>query len=154
MFNVEIRQDPARRLAGVVHRGPYEEIGKAFDALGTIAEAQGLWPHVRNAIGVYCDDPSAVDAADLSSMACIEVPDDLSLPDTLEEKHLPAGRVAVLVHKGPYADLGAAYDYLFGQWLPSSGETPADHPSYEISLNSPHDTAPKDLRTEICLPLA
>ena len=66
---------------------------------------------------------------------------------------LPAGRHAVLTFTGPYAGLQAAYDQLFGIWLPQSGETPADSPVFEVYLNSPMDTAPTDLVTEICLPL-
>ena len=71
----------------------------------------------------------------------------------LEQVTLPAGRHAVLTYQGPYAGLPAAYDQLFGLWLPQSGEEPADSPVFEIYLNSPMDTAPDDLLTEICLPL-
>jgi AraC family transcriptional regulator len=59
----------------------------------------------------------------------------------------------VVTYKGPYSGLEAAYTALFGNWLPESGEEPADAPCYELYLNSPMDTAPEDLITEICLPL-
>jgi hypothetical protein len=36
---------------------------------------------------------------------------------------------------------------------PGSGEEDADSPAFEVYLNSPMDTAPEDLLTEICLPL-
>ncbi len=55
--------------------------------------------------------------------------------------------------KGPYSDLPSGYAQLFGQWLPASGEEAADSPAFEVYLNSPMDTAPDDLLTEICLPL-
>lgn len=57
--------------------------------------------------------------------------------------------MAVMHCKGPYAGLKAAYDYLFGEWLPKSGEDP----SFEIYLNDPTDTALDDLLTDICVPL-
>ncbi|MFZ1481646.1 MAG: GyrI-like domain-containing protein [Paracoccaceae bacterium] len=60
---------------------------------------------------------------------------------------------AVLAFKGPYAGLPAAYDQLFGIWLPQSGEEPADSPVFELYLNTPMDTAPEQLLTEICMPL-
>ena len=39
-------------------------------------------------------------------------------------------------------------------WLVQSGREAADAPVFEEYLNSPKDTAPADLVTEICLPLA
>ena len=71
----------------------------------------------------------------------------------LVEVTLPAGRLAVLTFTGPYAGLPAAYDQLMGIWLPQSGEVPADAPIFEVYLNSPMDTAPEALVTEVCLPL-
>lgn len=62
--------------------------------------------------------------------------------------------VAAMLFTGPYSGLKAAYDYLYGDWLPSSGREMRDAPSYEVYLNSPMDTAPEDLLTEICVPLA
>ena len=59
----------------------------------------------------------------------------------------------MLTYKGPYSGIHAAYHSLFGNWLPGSGEEPADQPCYEVYLNNPRDTAPEDLLTEICLPL-
>jgi AraC family transcriptional regulator len=47
----------------------------------------------------------------------------------------------------------AAYDWLYGQWLPSSGREAADAPVFEDYLNSPRDTLPTELRTDIYLPL-
>jgi AraC family transcriptional regulator len=59
----------------------------------------------------------------------------------------------VLTYRGPYAGLPAAYDQLFGLWLPASGRQMADHPSFEVYLNSPMDTPQADLLTELFLPL-
>ena len=66
----------------------------------------------------------------------------------LERAEIDGGRYAVLRHKGPYADMKAAYRWLFGEWLTSSGEEAADAPVFEEYLNSPRDTPPVELRTE------
>jgi AraC family transcriptional regulator len=42
---------------------------------------------------------------------------------------------------------------LYGTWLVQSVREAADAPVFEEYLNSPKDTAPADLITEICLPL-
>ncbi|MDC0657686.1 AraC family transcriptional regulator [Leisingera sp. SS27] len=151
MHDVITRTDPARRLAGLPHKGAYHEIGKSFEAFGAICESRRLWPQVGAVMGVYFDSPGDVAEADLRSFAGAELAGDL--PEGLEEVNLPGGRTAVLTYKGPYSGIHSAYDSLFGNWLPASGEEPADQPCYEVYLNNPRDTAPEDLLTEICLPL-
>ncbi len=153
MFPVIIRTDPARRLAAVPHKGPYPEIGRAFEKLGSTVAARGFYGRFGNMVAVYYDSPSDVKPTDLRSHAGLEAPADLPIEAPLEEVSLPAGRHAVLTFTGPYAGLQAAYDQLFGIWLPKSGETPAESPVFEVYLNSPMDTAPHALITEICLPL-
>ena len=64
------------------------------------------------------------------------------------------GKYAVLRHKGPYADMAAAYQWLYGEWLVNSNDEAADAPAFEEYLNNPKDTAPADLLIDICLPLA
>lgn len=153
MFPVTIRTEPERRLAAVPHQGPYTEIARAFEKLGSTVAARGFYGWFGHMVGVYYDSPSDVKPSELRSHAGLEAPADLPIDPPLEVVTLPAGRHAVLTFTGPYAGLQAAYDQLFGIWLPQSGETPADSPVFEVYLNSPMDTAPTDLVTEICLPL-
>ncbi|MGB0497941.1 MAG: AraC family transcriptional regulator [Rubricella sp.] len=153
MFPVDIRNEPPRALAALPYRGPYPEIGRAFGSLGPILAARDLWPHVRGMIGVYYDDPSVTAAQDLRAHAGA-ILDGAATPEGLEPVSLPGGRTAVLRYKGPYAGLQAAYDHLYGTWLQETGEVPGDAPVYEIYLNSPTETAPDDLLTEVCVPLA
>ncbi|MEW2912883.1 AraC family transcriptional regulator [Leisingera sp. JC11] len=152
MYDVITRTDPARRLAGLPHKGAYHEIGKSFEAFGAICETRQLWPQLGAVLGVYFDSPDEVAEADLRSFAGAEFAGD-ALPEGMEEVSLPGGRAAVLTYKGPYSGIRAAYHSLFGNWLPQSGEEPTDQPCYEVYLNNPRETAPEDLLTEICLPL-
>ena len=153
MYPVITRTDPARRLAAVAHKGPYPEINRAFEKLGSTVAARGFYGRLGHMVGVYYDSPADVKPADLRSHAGLEAPADLPINAPLVEVTLPAGRLAVLTFTGPYAGLPAAYDQLMGIWLPQSGEVPADSPIFEVYLNSPMDTAPEALVTEVCLPL-
>lgn len=153
-YPVEIRQEPARRLAALPHKGAYTDINRAFEKLGATLGARGLFKYCGNMVGVYYDDPSATPAADLRSHAGFEFDAKAEIEAPLQEVSLPAGRHAVLRYTGPYSGLPAAYDQLYRGWLPASGETPADSPPFEHYLNTPMDTAQEDLITEICLPLA
>ncbi len=150
---VDIAEVPTRRLAAVPHRGAYYEIGKAFEKVGNIFTARELWPHARGMVGVYHDDVTAVPEAELNSHAGVVVEEGFDMPDVLEDLHLAPGRTAVMHYKGPYAGLRAAYDYLYGVWLPKSGEVPGDAPPFEVYLNSPMDTPPDELLTDVCVPL-
>ncbi|MFV1592828.1 AraC family transcriptional regulator [Phaeobacter sp. JH20_36] len=153
MLPVTLRTEPGRRLAALAHKGAYSEIGRSFEAFSALCTARNLWPQMRQMIGVYLDSPDAVPDAELRSFAGASTADDSVLPEGMEEVVLPGGKTAVLTYKGPYSGIHAAYGDLFGAWLPQSQEEPADAPCYEIYLNDPHQVAPEELLTEICLPL-
>lgn len=154
MHPIEIRVEPARRLAAVPHKGLYHEIGRAFERLSATMAARTLFPHAGHMVGVFYDDPSSTAPADLRSHAGFEILNDAEIASPMETVILPSGRNAVLTYKGPYAGLPAAYDQLYSVWLPTSGQDPADAPAFEVYLNSPMDIAPDDLITELHLPLA
>jgi AraC family transcriptional regulator len=153
MFPVETRTQSDITLAATPHKGAYFEINRAFQALTTTMAARGLFPKAGRMIAVFYDDPNSVPAADLRSHAGFEMLGEVAIEPPLESVHLTGGRHAVLTYTGPYAGLPAAYDQLYMSWLPGSGEEPADTPSFEVYLNSPMDTAPENLVTELHLPL-
>ncbi len=146
------RNDPPRRLVAVSHKGPYPEIGAAFDRLYGALGAQGLIEKSGHPVGIYYDNRAEVAAEDLRSHAAAELAAGGAAP--LEVVTLAGGRMAVLTFRGAYDGLHRAWDWIYLHWLPQSGERPALAPPFEIYLNTPMDTAPEDLLTEICIPLA
>lgn len=152
-FPVEIVTLPAMRCIGVRHQGPYMQISRAFERLFTEAGPAGLVSRKSQMIGVYYDDPDAVEADALRSMACLAIDAGRPVPEDFETLDLVGGAYARLSYKGPYADMRDAYRWLMGVWLPASGLEAADGPMLEDYLNSPADTAPPDLRTNIFLPI-
>jgi len=152
MYPVTVRDEPARRLVGLPHRGAYYEIGKCFEAFGALCEVRSLWPQMGPVAAIYYDNPDDVPEAELRSFAGGVFCDE-GVPEGMEEQQLSGGKTAVLTYKGPYSGISAAYHSLFGNWLPQSGEEPAEAPCYEIYLNNPREVAPEELLTEICLPL-
>ena len=153
MYPTTIRSEAPIRLAAVPHKGAYFEIYRAFQKLSAVMASRDLFRNAGRMVGVFYDDPQSVPEADLRSLAGFEITGQSDLSTLLEEVTLAGGRQAVLTYTGPYAGLPAAYDELFGVWLPQSGEEPADAPSFEVYLNSPMDTAPEALVTELHLPL-
>jgi effector-binding domain-containing protein len=66
---------------------------------------------------------------------------------------LPGGRIAVVVHRGPYAGLGDAYGRLH-DWIHDQGEEDGPGP-WETYIDSPEEVEDVSaLRTEIRWPVA
>jgi AraC family transcriptional regulator len=145
--------DAPMSLLTVEHIGSYMEIGRAFETLFSRAAALNLLTPQMRMIGVYCDDPTAVSEDSLRSRAAIAAPPGVEATAPLRRLETRGGEYAVLRHKGPYADMRAAYLWLFGTWLPQSDREAADAPVMEEYLNNPRDTLPSELLTELLLPL-
>ncbi len=153
MYSVDIESHPDRPVAALAHRGSYLEIGEQFQKAGTIFASRGLLPQMRGMLGLYYDDPGSVAEADLRSYAGVMTAEGTEVPEGMEAVSADGGRFAVLHYTGPYAGLKAAYDYLYGQYIPQNGLELRDAPAMEIYLNGPQDTAPDDLKTEVCAPI-
>jgi AraC family transcriptional regulator len=153
MFDVTIRAEPALRLAVLAHRGPYSTMGTSFDRLGAWAAARGLVGPETRFIGLYHNDPMTVPEAELRSDACLTVTDGVAATEGVRIVELPPTRCAVLVFRGPYAELEPIYTWLYRDWLPMSGEEPADQPPREEYLNDPRSLPPSEWLTAIMLPL-
>lgn len=153
MFEVEISRQEALSVVGLPHIGDYQTIGSTFERLGALAYSWKITPPFGFMIGVYFDDPESVATNRLRSLAGIAAPDDFVAPEGVERVTIPAGPVASIVFKGPYAELPNVYADLFRRWLPSSDREPADAPCFEIYLNDPRSVAPRDWLTRVCLPL-
>jgi AraC family transcriptional regulator len=153
MYTVSIEHRVPERVVALHHAGDYMNIGMTFEKLTIWAAGQGLVTPSTRSFGIYYDDPAAVRKAELRADACIALTRDVPLPPPYREMHTPGGRCALLVYKGPYSDLEAPYAWLFGTWLPASGEEPAHAPSFEEYLNDARTTPPSELLTAICLPL-
>ncbi len=151
-LDYEIKTMDSHRLAVLHHKGPYNG-ATTFNKLFKQAVKQNIRMESPQMIGLYYDDPAVVAESDLRSIAGIKVDAAFEPEAPLEIFNTRAGRYAVFHYKGPYENAGKVYDWIFGSWLPQSGEEADDHPSVDIYLNTPDRTAVEDLRTDICIPL-
>ena len=153
MYDVEIKNVTAIKAATVPHTGPYMEVGKAFDSLFGWLAKEDLMKDTARIIGVYYDDPDSVSEDKLRSRAGAVLSSSPELTPPFEYTEIQGGPYAVLKYKGPYADMKAAYQWFYGEWLIQSGRDAANAPCFEDYLNNPQDTAPNDLLTDIYMPL-
>ena len=138
-------------VARIRHVGRYNEVGECFERLFEWVAAIGARP--GRVLTLSHDDPDAVSPESLRSDACVELRTDAAPPPGISTDKLGAGRYAVYTHRGSYDGISEAYKRLFGSWLPQSGEVVDDRPCMEIYRNTPLDTAPAELLTDLCLPL-
>ncbi|MDJ1158492.1 GyrI-like domain-containing protein [Chelatococcus sp. SYSU_G07232] len=143
---------PPLRLAVIRHVGSYAEVGPAFDRILAWATGRGM-AH-PTAVGVYYDNPAEVPVAALRADAGVVVPAEMTGVDEVGIVTLAAGRYARMSHRGPYTQLGQAYEWFYRDWLPASGESLACGPAYEIYRNSPREVPQQELLTDIHMPLA
>lgn len=153
MYEVTLKEIDSFDLVGVAHTGSYMGIGKAFETLYGTLFSRNLFRPDMEMIGIYLDDPELVPVDKLRSFACVTAKQTLPADAPLTSQTLDGGRYAVLRHKGPYADMPLAYQWLYGTWLPQSGREVRDSLMFEKYLNNPRDVPPTELLSEIYLPL-
>ena len=107
---LETRDVPEINCMGLVHKGPYNQIGPTFQKLGELITQAQLWGKVGMMRGIYRDNPNDVPADQLTSYACVEILDEtVEWPAELLKMHFKGGKAAVLAHKGPYEQLPDAW---------------------------------------------
>ncbi|MEK1894000.1 MAG: AraC family transcriptional regulator [Rhizobium sp.] len=154
IFGVTLRKIEPIQLLGVPHVGSYMQISQAFETLFGTLNARGLAKPTMRMVGVYLDDPDIVPAEKLRSVACVTTDGEIAVTAPFERRVLDSGEYAVLRHKGPYADMHKAYQWLYAEWLPASGRQLRDGVMFEEYLNNPRDVPPTELLTDIHMPLA
>jgi len=149
-----VNRDP-QRVVALRHVGDYMDLAHSFERLAAWGTGHNLLRADSRVFVVYYDDPNVTAKADLRADICITAPADFA-PIEDNGFHVmttPGGRSAVLKHTGPLAELTHTYDWLFGKWLPDSGEEPDDQPHFEEHLTNPRIVPPSELQTWVCLPL-
>ena len=152
-MKVEIKKIKPLHVAFMRHVGPYAEVGATWDKLLPILGKEGLLGGDAMFVGICHDDPEVTAPAKLRYDACVTVEEDFRSEDEIGRQIIPGGQYAVTTHQGPYNKLGDTYAALLGQWLPRSGRELRSTPCFEVYLNSPENTAPEDLVTDIYAPL-
>lgn len=150
-MNVEIREVDKIRLAAIEHRGVPAGVGGSVNRLVTWAKAQpiNLKPKPGNAFGIAYDDPEKTPPEEFRFDLAIRVPENFQLSGEVVEKHIPAGRYAVVMHKGSHDKLSETIYPLYRDWLPQSGEELGDFPCLFCYHNFNHEVADTELLTEV-----
>jgi len=152
-MHVHVKQFSPLRVAFMRHTGPYDQVGELWSRFMTLLGKEGWIGGQAQFIGLCHDDPAVTPSDKIRYDACMTVGASFQPFADVGAQTIAGGDYAVMTHFGPYQKLAASYAKLLGQWLPRSGRTLRPAPSFEVYFNSPEDTPPKDLVTDICVPL-
>jgi AraC family transcriptional regulator len=152
-MKASIKQVAPMRVAFVRHVGPYNEVGRAWETLTMLLGREGWLGGNCQFLGICHDDPAVTPPDKIRYDACVTVPDDFEPQGDVGVQVVSGGEYAVVTHFGPYAKLGETYAQLLGRWLPRSTRVLAATPCLEVYLNSPENTDPEDLVTDLYAPL-
>ena len=150
-MNVEVKTLEPMCVAFMRHVGPYHEVGETWQQFMAFVAPRALFGPNAHCLGLCHDDPDVTPADKIRYDACLTVPDSFEPEGDVGVQTIPAGRFASTLHEGPYDNLNQTYAALLGQWFPAHGHEPAAASCLEFYLNSPEDTEPEDLLTEVCV---
>ena len=135
--------------------GSYSEsTTQAWDAIVAFAGRKNLFGKIDARYGIAHDNPTCTDENELRYDACIAITDETVKPQgEILAKELSGGRYALFLHEGSYESLDVTYTEI-GHWMVDGGVTLRNQPVFQKYLDlDPREVDPKDLKTEIYVPV-
>lgn len=155
MNEITIVDVPTQNVLGIRKCGSYKMIPQLLAGLFQHAMVSGA--HITGMPAFVCHELSkeAVMEADAKGTADIEVIVPVATAvggsDDVRYYELAGGKMARIIHKGPYEACEQAYDRLF-VWIAEEGRTVCG-PTREVYLNDPRTVRPEEILTEIYAPI-
>ena len=135
---VEIKDFEKCEVAYVRHIGPYKGDGELFqrliNKLFAWAGPKDLLKEVDGLIFIYHDNPEVTDENKLRVSICMKIPKGTQVDGdigNIGKMEIPEGKYGVGRFKVKVDEYQEIWNYMYGEWLPSSGYVPDDRPCFE-----------------------
>ena len=153
--SIEVKDLPKMTVAYVRHIGPYKGNDKLFEKLWNKLFA---WAGPRGLLGgpdfkslvIYHDDPNITGEEKLRMSVCITVKPDTKVDGEIGKMEMEAAKYAIARFELDATEFQQAWDWVYGQWLPTSGYQPDDKPCFEMYPEEPKDGK---FVVDICVPV-
>ncbi|MHB1132333.1 MAG: AraC family transcriptional regulator [Chloroflexota bacterium] len=147
---------PEMHVAYVRHIGPYKGDAQLFERLwGQLmrwAGPRGLIGPQSKMLCIYHDSPEITEPEKLRLSVCLTVPPQTQVEGEIGKMALPGGKYLQARFELADDQYQAAWDYVYGHWLPDSGYQPDERPSFEMYPQEP--AAPEGKRVVVlCVPV-
>ncbi|MBN0986454.1 AraC family transcriptional regulator [Amphritea pacifica] len=154
-MNVEIVDFTETPVALAEHKGPREQVLDTVGRFVAWRKETGLSPvKTSRTFGVPYNDPNTTAPEDFRFDVCGSFAGEVPENDYgVKSGVIPAGRCAVVQHRGSHDNIDESIYYLYRNWLPDSGEELRDYPCFFQYRNFIHEVDECDLLTDIFLPL-
>jgi AraC family transcriptional regulator len=143
---VKVQDVPSIRVAYVKHMKGYEDnagIENAFQTLFCWAGPRGVMSPDMKVLGMSLDNPEITPKDKCRYYACVAVTERAEAEGAVGIMNTRPGKYAVGRFEGGPEIFKAAYDYMYGEWLPKSGCQPDDAPAFESYIGEPEGTPKK-----------
>ena len=153
--SIEVKELEKMTVAYIRHIGPYKGNEKLFEQLWnkifSWAGSRGLMgnPDMKM-LAMYHDDPNITDEQKLRMSVCLSVPDNTKVDGEVGKMQLDGGTYAVGRFLVDATQFQQAWEWMYGQWLPSSGYQPDDKPCFELYPEEPKNGK---FTVDICIPV-
>jgi len=148
-YHCQLKEQPAQTALSVRTHAAVEDLPAQFDkAYGAIM--QYLGDLGEQPAGMPFAAYYNMDMQNLDIEIGFPVARNLASRGDIQASQFPGGKLASVMHVGPYDQLGAAYEALM-QWVTEHGYE-ATGVTYELYYSGP-ETPPEEIRTEIVFPL-
>ena len=153
--SVEVKDFQKMTVAYIRHIGPYKGDSNLFEKLwGKICSWAGSRGLMQQSdlkfLVIYHDDPKITIEDKLRMSVCLTVPSNTKVEGEIGKMDIDAGKYVVARFEVDEKGFSEAWDWVYGQWFPSSGYQPDDKPCFEI-----YPEEPKNGRfvVDICVPV-
>lgn len=152
---VEVKELPKMTVAYIRHIGPYHGNDKLFESIWNKLFS---WAGPRGLIGgkdfkslvVYHNDPNVTIDDKLRMSVCITVPPETKVEGEVGKMNIEAAKYVIARFELSAQDFQEAWNWVYGQWLPTSGYQPDDKPCFEMYPEEPKDGK---FIVDICVPV-
>lgn len=154
--DITIREVPSTSVALLEHRGDRATLPQTLERFRSWCKARGLAPDTgRSSFMIFRSEREPANPQDYSMDICVASDRPLNPGDApMRADVIEGGRCAVLRYPGQSNNLEPAYQFLYRDWLPQSGEEARDFPAYvERKLMPIEGTQAHEVVVELHLPL-
>mgnify|MGYP000872145088 CR=1 FL=1 len=140
----------------------YISLQGAYSGLNFGGAWQQLWAYVKECklfsagmehICIYHNDPKVTEESKLRTDVCLVIRKKAEAKGEIGVKEIKSGNYLVVHYQGSYDSLGVVYDRIYSKFIPEGSYQLRDSFCFEKYLNSPENTAPEKLKTEIYVPI-
>ncbi|SFT49917.1 transcriptional regulator, AraC family [Pseudovibrio denitrificans] len=151
---VEVGKLEPRTVAYVRRTGNFQErpeiFGEAFGTLMAWAGPRGL-AHGAEMMCLFHDDPQVTDAELMRFSSCLTLRGPADVEGEVGKMVVGGGRYACGHFVITHDQSQAAWEYMFGDWLPMSGYEPENIPCFQLYPSMTGEMGPHEV--VICIPV-